>query len=107
MKRKILLTAAVSACMMLCTGINASADVINIPPIEFEIEIFPGEEFYLQHYDELIFLQEQEYIVTNSCKVYSQPDGEVASIASQDDIMFISAVYTSESGKFSMLHCIF
>lgn len=99
MKRKILLTAALSACMMLWTGINASADVIDIPPMEFELEIFPGEEFYLQHYDELVFLQEQEYIVTNSCKVYSRPDGEVASIASQDDIMFISAVYTSESGE--------
>lgn len=99
MKRKILLTAAVSAFMMLCTGISASADVIDIPPIGFEIEVFPGEDFYLQHYDELEFLQEQEYVVTNSCKIYSQPDAEVISFANQDDIIIISAVYTSETGK--------
>lgn len=89
MKKLPVIMAAVL--FMLTVSPFVYADVIDIPRIE---------AFSDRHYSQVDFIDADEYIVRDECYMFSEPFGYETEMLQAGEILYVTAFYTDEYGKY-------
>lgn len=86
---KKLLAVGASVCTVLSCGITAHADVIWEPY---------SDSFYNANRDDIKYMDDRKYVVTNDCSVYDSPGGNAVGKFSKGSKRTISYGYTDSNG---------